>query len=198
VARLTLAGFAAWLLFHALVISAWSVVVGAVYFLVVRVRARQLPQVATSFHAGPLLLLLAVALTGLALPATHGRPALVAVAARAHELAVIVLLVGIPFSKLGHALLRPLQLGVRVVQRTGAARRACTVCGSSLAPADQQLAVAELLAARGLHFGVQTSACPPCRRRAVAAAQATALGAHFQPRLVGARPMVALPRDEAA
>jgi hypothetical protein len=183
--RFALDGPVAWLLFHALSLAAVAVVLGALYFLAVRWRARRLPGVATSFHLGPLLLLLAVALTGLALPATRGRPDLFPIAAAVHELTVIVLLVAMPFSKLSHLLIRPLQLGAQVVRRPEAERVACTGCGAPLAPAAQIDAVAALLRERGLGF---QRVCPGCRRRQVAQTQAGLLGAHFQPPITGAAP----------
>src|SRR5204863_806369 len=74
--RFAIAGPLGWLVFHALVLAAVAVVVGAGYFLALRLRARALPGATSAFHVGPLLLLLAVAATGLALPATRGSPAL--------------------------------------------------------------------------------------------------------------------------
>lgn len=196
--RFALDGAVAWLVFHALVIAAGAVVVGAAYFLVLRVRARRLPGTVTAFHLAPLLLLLVVALSGLALPATHRHPALFALAARAHELAVVVLLLGVPCSKLGHVLVRPLHLGAQFVRSPDAPRASCASCGGPLAPAAQRVAVEQLLAARGFRFDGHLRHCPRCRRRALAAAQAVVLGAHFQPPLAGARPAPARPREEAA
>lgn len=195
VGRIALDGPVAWLMFHALVLAAVAVVLGAVYFLGVRWRARRLPDVATSFHTGPLLLLLAVALTGLALPATRGRPDLFPLAAALHELTVIVLLVAIPFSKLSHLLIRPLQLGAQVVQRPDAERLACESCGAPLAPSAQVDAVAALLRDRGLAFQAR---CPACRRRQLATTQAGLLGAHFQPPIAGASPRPAVRTERAA
>src|SRR5262249_36734418 len=80
--RFALGGAVAWLGSPALVLAAVAVVLGAAYFLVLRVRARPLPGAATAFHVAPLLLLLVVALSGLALPAAHGHPPLFTIAAR--------------------------------------------------------------------------------------------------------------------
>ncbi len=193
--RFTLDGPIAWLMFHALVIAGVAVVLGALYFLGVRWRARRLPDVATSFHLGPLLLLLAVALTGLALPATRGHHALFRFAAVAHELTVIAMLVAIPFSKLSHLLVRPLQLGAQAVKRPDAERVACAGCGDPLAPSAQVDAVQALLQAHGLAFQPR---CATCRRRQLAMTQAGLLGAHFQPPITGAAPRPIVRTEKAA
>jgi hypothetical protein len=189
-------GAVGFLVFHALSLAGVAVAVGAAYFIAQRFRRRHEPTVATGFHIAPLLLLLAVALTGLALPVSRGVPGAFRVAALAHELTVIVLLVALPFSKLGHVFLRPLQLGALVV-RSDEVRATCAGCEAELAPAAQLAEVERILAARGMAFAAQHQHCPACRRRLVASAQATLLGADFQPRLAGVR---ALPprRAEAA
>ena len=188
VGGLTVDGAAAWLAFHGLVLAAVAVTLGALYFLVLRLRARRAPGTTAPFHVAPLVLLLAVALSGLALPATHGAPALFRVAAAAHELTVVALLVALPASKLAHVLVRPLQLGARLVQAPDAARVACERCGDALAPAAQLAAVEALLAGRGFAFAGHQRVCAACRRRLLAATQATLVGADFQPRIPGARP----------
>jgi hypothetical protein len=138
-------------------------------------------------HLAPLALLLVVALSGLALPASRTNALAFAIASRAHELAVIVLLVAMPFSKLAHVLIRPLQLGARVQNRPEAERHVCA-CGTPLAPTAQLAAVEALLAARGARFAGHQQHCPACRRKLVAAAQARLLGAPFHPDLVTATP----------
>lgn len=188
--RFAVDGPVGWLVFHGLSLAAVAVLGGAVTFLALRLRAGRAPGARHAFHTAPLLLLVAVAATGLALPLA-GRlhaPALFRVAAIAHEAAVVVFLVALPFSKLGHALLRPLALGAQAVRAAGAPRSRCARCRAPLAPSAQAAAVAALLEARGLRFGSHTALCPPCRRTLVAAAQAAVVGADFQPRLTGARP----------
>ena len=185
VGRFTLGGLAAQLFFHALLSAGVAVIVGAAFFLAVRLRQRRLPGVATTFHTAPLVLLLTVAATGLALPASRQLPELFDVMALLHELSVIVLLVAIPFSKLGHLLIRPLQLGVRVMRAADVRWAACTGCGARLAPAAQLAAVERLLAARSARLGAHQRQCPACRRRCVAGVQAGLQGAQFQPALLG-------------
>jgi hypothetical protein len=184
--RFVLGGAVAWLVFHALALSAVAVTLGASWFLVARLRRRRLPDTVAAFHVAPLLLLLSVALTGLALPASRHTPALFQAMRVLHEATVIVLLVAIPFSKLCHVLIRPLQLGARVVRAADARWAACGGCGARLAPAAQLAAVERLLAERGARFAGHQQRCPACRRRQLATVQAALLGAHFQPPLLGA------------
>ncbi len=181
-------GAAGFLLFHALSLCGVAVALGAGYFLVARWRRRDEPGATGGFHVAPLLLLLAVALTGLALPASRDLPAAFAVAALLHEVTVVLLLVALPFSKLNHLFVRPLQLGALVLRAADVPRAACHGCGAALAPEAQLDAVAALLAARGLALGDHARHCQPCRRRLLATAQAGLLDAEFHPRLTGVRP----------
>jgi hypothetical protein len=184
---LAIDGVLAWFVFHGLALAGVAVAFGAAYFLATRLRTRTIPGVTNGRHIAPLVLLLVVALSGLALPASRTSPLAFAIASRVHELAVIVLLVAMPFSKLAHVLIRPLQLGARVQNRPDAERRACG-CGEPLAPTAQLAAVEALLAARGASFAGHQHHCPACRRRLVAAAQARLLGAPFHPDLVATGP----------
>ncbi len=182
VARLAVDGLGAWLAFHALVLCAVAVTFGATYFLVVRLRERALPGAADAVHVGPLVLLLAVALTGLTLPmASHlGTPALFHATALVHEATVVLLLVALPTTKLAHLLVRPLQVGARLLRAADAPVERCAGCGVAFAPARQAAAVRALLPdPRG---GEHDRSCPACRRRRVARAHTHVLGAEFQPR----------------
>ncbi len=187
--RFALDGALGWLVFHALSVAAAAVVIGASTFLVLRLRAHRGPGTRDGFDIAPLVLLLGVALTGLLLPLSGrvGSPALFRVAAVAHEVSVIVLLVALPFSKLAHLLIRPLALGVQALRAPTAAWVRCTACDRPLAPAAQQAAVVALLGARGFHFDGHAAICPPCRRRLVSSTQAALVDADFQPRLVSVR-----------
>jgi hypothetical protein len=185
--RFALDGVAAWLVFHALAIAGGAVAFGATYFLTARLRRRALPGVTDPGQILPLALLLFVALSGLALPASRNHAQLFAAVALLHEAAVVVLLVGLPFSKLAHVLIRPLQLGARVVHAS-TEWSACGMCGTRLAPTVQVAAVQALLAARGASVTPHLQQCTSCRRRSTAAAQARLLGAGFHPDLVDTRP----------
>jgi len=186
-------GALGWLAFHALSLAGVAVAVGATTFLVLRWRTRALPGAASAAHVAPLLLLLAVALTGLALPAARHAPRLFDVAAAAHEVTVVLLLAAIPFSKLHHVLVRPLQIGARLVRTPGAPRAACTGCGAPLAPEAQLAAVQALLGARAAALGAHAATCPACRRRRLATAQSALVGAQLRPPLLGVRPAPASP-----
>jgi hypothetical protein len=173
--------------FHALSAAAVAVILGAGFFLLARVRRTAEPGAAAPGHVAPLLLLLAVAASGLALPATRTLPRAHGVAAVVHQLTVALLLVGLPFGKLGHLFIRPLHLGV-LAMRAEAAVQSCAECAAALASARQLAAVEQLLAARGLAGAAHRRLCPTCRRRSLAAAQAQLVGADFHPRICGARP----------
>jgi hypothetical protein len=170
------------LVFHALDIAAVAVTLGCLYFLITRWRQRE-GGALVAFHAGPLLLLLLVALTGLALPLAgqRGAPWLFDVVALAHEAAVVALLIGLGFGKLTHVFVRPLQIGARLVRATEFA--ACRRCDAALAPAAQLTAVEGVLARRGLDLAGRPWICPPCRRRELATVHAGLLEAGFQPTL---------------
>ena len=195
VVRFAPEGVVGWLVFHGLSLAAVAVALGATYFLLVRLRARGGPHETAGFHLAPLLLLLAVALSGLALPAAgrSGLPGLFRAAALVHEVSVVALLLALPFTKLAHLLIRPLHLGAQLVRAPGALRAGCIGCGAPLAPVAQRDAVERLLAARGFRFARHQRRCPTCRRRQVATAQAELLGAQFQP-----RPAAPAARPEAA
>ena len=176
------------LMFHALSLCGVAVAFGAAYFLVARWRRRGEPGATTGFHVAPLLLLLAVALTGLALPLSRAMPAAFHLASLLHEITVVVLLVALPFSKLNHLFIRPLQLGALVMRAASEPRSTCVGCGAELAATAQAAAVAKLLADRGFAFAEHAQHCQPCRRRLVATTQAQLLGADFHPRLTGIKP----------
>lgn len=198
VGRFVLDGAVAWLVFHGLALAAVAVVAGSLYFLVVRWRARRLPDTGSGFHVGPLVLLLIVAVSGLALPATRGLPDVFPVVSLLHELLVVGLLVAMPFSKLGHLLIRPLQLGAQVVRAATDRMAVCAGCGTALAPAAQIAAVETLLAAHGFAFAGHQRHCPGCRRRQLATAQAALQGAHFQPAMTGVSMRPPIRTDRAA
>jgi len=179
VLRFATDGVAGRLLLHTLDLAAVAVVLGGAYFVASRVRHRA----AAGFHLRPLLLLLAVALTGLALPVAGQLDAawVFPAAAAAHEVAVIALLVALPFGKLLHVFIRPLQVGARLVRADPHGPAPCERCGAELAVTAQLAAVEAALADRGLHFAGRPRLCPPCRRRELAGVHSGLLAARFQP-----------------
>ena len=189
-------GIIGWVTFHILNLAAVAVIAGVAYFLIVRLRLRRQVGALSRFHLAPLLLLLAVAVTGLALPVTAqlGRPWLFSVAAAAHEIAVITLLATLPYGKLVHLFIRPLQVGVRMMRAESAGDARCGRCDVAMAPVAQLQGVEALLAARGFRFAGYQRLCPTCRRRQLATVHGQLLGACFQPRPVAHR----VPLREAA
>jgi hypothetical protein len=183
VSRFDVDGAFAWLVFHALHLSAVAVIAGASHFVAVRLREGA----AGAFHLAPLVLLLAVALSGLALPlAASLRTAWVLRAAEiAHEATVVMLLAALPYGKLLHVFIRPLQLGSRSIRRRDEV--ACLGCGGALGPQAQVEAIEAILAARGFDFAGHPRLCPGCRRRRVSSAQARLLEMEFQPRAAASR-----------
>lgn len=194
-ARFPADGAIAWLAFHALTASGVAVTLGAAYFLAVRWRRRREAGSTAAGAVAPLLLLLAVSLSGLALPASRALPGLFAAAAWLHQITVIALLVALPFSKLSHLFTRPLQLGAHAV--AAAPPQACATCGDPLAAPAQVRAVSELLAARGASAAV-TAHCQKCRRRQVAIAQSATVAAGFRAGAAHAAPAPAAGHRGAA
>ncbi len=188
-------GALGWLIFHALALAAVAVVLGASYFLAARLRHR-----ADAFHVAPLVLLLAVALTGLALPTAAGTgPSwLFPLTAATHEATVVVLLLALPFSKLDHVFIRPLHVGVRLVRGPEQPSACCRGCAAPMAPAPQHAGVEALLVASGFRFAGHQQLCPACRRRRLATVQADLLGAQFQPPIVPVPRNTMRPKKEAA
>ena len=182
VGRFATDGVIGWLVFHALHLAAIAVIAGALYFLAMRLRQRPQPGVTDRFHLAPVLLLLAVALTGLALPiaASLGHPWF-RLAAIAHEASVIALLIALPYGKLIHLFIRPLQLGAQLLRATATESAACRCCNTLMAPAVQLQAVEVMLRSRGFRFAGHQQLCPACRRRQLAMVHSQLLGAQFQP-----------------
>ncbi len=115
----------------------------------------------------PLLLLLAISVTGLMLTfSMHalggaGYPMLSLI----HAITVTVTLVYIPFGKFFHIVQRPAHLGVMLYRREGAAgpQAACRTCGASFASAMHVADLGRVLVETGVPLAVDI--CPPCKRR---------------------------------
>jgi hypothetical protein len=187
VAHFATDGILGWLVLNALTLAAIAVLVGASALLIARLRTPLAAGRRRVHDLFPLLLLLAVAASGLALPiaARLGPHGVFRAAALLHEACVVVLLIALPASKLAHVLVRPLKIGSELV-RADAARVArdacaCEACDGPLAAEPQLAAVRALLEARGLNFGDHGRLCPACRRRRLSTAQTRLLDAQFQP-----------------
>jgi hypothetical protein len=134
----------------------------------------------------PLVLLLAISLTGLSLTFSmhllegHGYPTLSLV----HALVVTLGLVYVPFGKFFHVFQRPAQVAVALCRRADAAGppHTCRVCAQGFAGARQVADLKRVLGEVGLPWatggggGHYADVCPRCRRRLVGFAQGRALG----------------------
>ena len=125
----------------------------------------------------PLLLLLAVAATGLMLTlsmhALHGEGYVVI--SLIHAVTVIAMLLYVPFGKLFHVFQRPLHLAVTLYKRANAAAppAVCRLCGEGFAGAMHVEDLKGVLAEVGLDWRLRgpmahyMHVCPRCRRRQV-------------------------------
>lgn len=182
IAEFPIVSLLGFMIFYALVWSSLLVVAGATLALIRRLRDRgaaALQQFGEDFL--PLLLLLAVSVSGLMLTVSStwlrgmGHEFL----AFLHAAAVIFALLWLPFGKLFHVFMRPAHLLVAVYKdagRTGE-RAYCRRCGEAYASARH---VADLLAVErqlGYRYEIDETRhyqeiCPPCRRALVCLAHA--------------------------
>jgi hypothetical protein len=139
----------------------------------------------------PLLMLVAVAGTGLLLTASEtwlqGRN--FGTLAFIHEITVIVLLLFLPFGKLFHIVQRPTQAGVALYKAEGDAMPLlpCGACGVPFIRQNQRADLGRLWGELGLGGAVHPNGlhhldlCPRCRRRLLMRAQALRLHGAFDP-----------------
>lgn len=162
------------LLFNLLNLSAVMVIVGVA--LALRRRLRDPASLARQQFGNdlvPLILLLAISVTGLMLTfSTHALAGAGSqVLSLVHALTVCATLLYLPFGKLFHIVQRPLHLAVHLYRRAEEKEPAarCRRCGEAFAPARQMEDLRQVLAASGL--GLEADVCPRCRRRAVGVSQ---------------------------
>lgn len=182
----------AWVSFHVLDIAA-AMVLGGCLLAFLR-RGGDEGEAATQrfdLDILPLVLLVAVAATGLLLTASEswlqGRN--FGTLAFLHEMTVILLLLFLPFGKLFHIVQRPAQAGVAVYKAEGEkeGRLPCRACGTPFIRANQRRDLERLFLELGLD-GARHSRdvhhldlCPACKRRLVMKAQNLRLGGAFDP-----------------
>jgi nitrate/nitrite transporter NarK len=182
VGTLPLGTVVAWLTFHGLDVSACLVLGGVGLSLWRRMRdpgARAVQDFGRDLF--PLVLLVAISVTGLALTvsASWMRGASYQFLALLHALVVVLALLYLGFGKFFHVFQRPAQLGVRLYREEGARGEgaACASCGDRFA---SRMHVEDLAAVlRDLGFDYRTEGragtwqelCPACKRRALARAQ---------------------------
>jgi len=187
-----LGGIEAFVSFHILNLAAVMVIAGCVLSLIRR-KQDEGDSATQRFDLDllPLVLLIAVSMTGLMLTASEtwlqGRN--FATLAFLHELTVILLLLGLPFGKLFHVVQRPAQIGVSLYKAEGEAegRMPCKGCGSPFIRANQRRDLGELFkeleldGARHSREVHHLDLCPKCKRRLVAKAQGVRLHGAFDP-----------------
>lgn len=139
----------------------------------------------------PLVVLLAVSLTGLMLTASEkwleGRN--FGTLAFLHEATVILLLLSLPFGKLFHIVQRPAQAGAALYKEEGEAegRIPCRVCNIAFIRANQRRDLERLwveLGLEGAHHGSgvhHLDLCPKCKRRLVMQAHSLRMNGAFDP-----------------
>jgi nitrate reductase gamma subunit len=169
------------LIFNVLDIAAVMVIFGVTLALWRRAQNRgalAVQQFASDFL--PLVLLFAVAVTGLLLTASAHwmRGFHYDFLAQLHAVTVIFTLVYLPFGKFFHIFQRPAQLSLDFYRRAGARQgpATCARCGGAFA---SQLHVGDLKrveAALGIRYQMTGGAhyqdvCPPCRRQSLALTQ---------------------------
>lgn len=184
VLRFAIHGGAGQLLFHALDVTAVVLLVGLALALWRRFTdVGLLTGQRFGFDLMPLVLLFAIAVTGLALTASTAwwRGRFYAFIALAHQAVVVVWLLWIPFGKFFHIVQRPASVGVTLYQRLGQDLReaggrspralACRGCGAAL-PSEQFVRdLKATLADLGQSYqlgggrGVLQEYCPTCKRR---------------------------------
>jgi hypothetical protein len=139
----------------------------------------------------PLLLLIAIAVTGLLLTASEtwlqGRN--FGTLAFMHEVTVILMLLFLPFGKLFHIVQRPTQAGVALYKAEGdaAGLLPCAVCARPFIRPNQRRDLEQLWQELGLDGARHACGahhldlCPRCKRRLVMKAQNLRLGGAFDP-----------------
>ncbi|MBK8793774.1 MAG: MFS transporter [Holophaga sp.] len=139
----------------------------------------------------PLLLLVAVSLTGLLLTASvrflDGRN--YGTLAFLHEMTVILLLLSLPFGKLFHIVQRPAQAGATLYREEGETEglRPCATCGRDHIRPNQRKDLERLWNELDLKGAVHSNGvhhldlCPSCRRRTLMKAHSQRLHGAFDP-----------------
>lgn len=182
--------FLGFLIFHALVWSAFMVIAGVM--LAMRRRMRDLAAAAVQQFAEdllPLILLFAISVTGLMLTAstTWMKGYAYDFLAILHAITVIFTLLWLPFGKFFHIFQRPAQLGVSFYKDVGRAgdQAHCRRCGEAFA---SRRHVEDLIAVErklGYRYELEDPSaehyqwfCPRCRRAMLALAQGRIWGDH--------------------
>jgi NNP family nitrate/nitrite transporter-like MFS transporter len=164
-----------YVMFNLLNVSAVMVITGVAMALHRRLReAGAMSRQQFGNDIVPLLLLLAISITGLMLTfSTHFLAgAGYGVLSLVHAMTVTMTLIYMPFGKFFHIVQRPLHLAVILYRRDNeaAAPAVCRRCGAGFAGALHIADLKKSLAASGLNLEVDV--CPPCKRKQLGRAQA--------------------------
>ncbi len=129
----------------------------------------------------PVILLFAIAVTGLALTVSQEwlRGSAYSFLALLHAITVISGLLYLPFGKFFHIFQRPAQLGVKLYRKTGeeGAGAVCPRCGERFASAMHIADLKTVLPQLGFDYSIPGSEftwqnlCPACKRRALSISQ---------------------------
>jgi len=175
-----------WIMFHTLDVAAVLVIAGSAYFLLRRISDREVMATQRPLRdLLPLLALLAISVTGLALTLSaallHGRyyHALAVI----HMASVVLTLLFIPFGKFFHVLHRTASGGVGVYKATSLAERGTFSCRVCNGPVEAVAFVEDLEKTMGelrLRYPTWVETCPQCKRVERGIAYRTHLKAGFQ------------------
>jgi hypothetical protein len=180
-ASFPLATLVSWTVFHGLDIAAVLVLGGVGMSLWRRMRdpgARAVQDFSRDIF--PLVLLFAIAVTGLALTvsATWLRGGSYQFLALIHAVVVVLALVYLGFGKFFHIFQRPAQLGVQLYREAGERGPGadCASCGQRFASRMHVEDLAAVLEELGFDYRTERGAtwqhvCPACKRKALARAQ---------------------------
>ncbi len=173
-------------MFNLLNLSAFMVTLGAVLSLHRRLRTKgSAARQQFGNDIVPLLLLLAISLTGLML--TFSMHALggagYAVLSLVHAVTVTATLLYIPYGKFFHIFQRPAHLAVILYRRENdaAPQARCRRCRAEFAGAMHVQDLKGVMEATG--FKLDLDLCPGCKRRQIGIAQAKSMGANHESRI---------------
>jgi hypothetical protein len=158
-----------WMMFHGLDLAAGLVIAGSLFFLKRRWEERRANKIDFGKDLLPLLALLGISVTGLALTISSALlgGALYPLLAFVHMCTVVLTLVWIPFGKFFHTIQRPAMIGVHLHKQSTLASKGTFLCRSCGAPLEGAGFVEDLQATMnelGLGYGGWIETCPRCRR----------------------------------
>lgn len=168
-AKIDALGIVGWLAFHGLNFSAVLVIGGGAWFLHRRWRERANNLTQLGRDLMPLIALMAISFTGLALTVSSVlmggfgyRPM-----ALVHMCTVVLTLIWIPFGKFFHTVQRPAMIGVHLHKQGTLGSDGALMCRSCGAPLEGAVFVSDLqetMGELGLNYAGWVNTCPSCKR----------------------------------